>query len=117
MVLFKTKMQFFKNYKQYGLDCNRPILASIIAIFSTNIYIFMLARLLQGLSAASALSLWQLFTFIYFEQKAKHIMNTGFMIIGSMPALAPLVGGVLTSYTSWRGIFVFLTILAIVMFF
>lgn len=76
----------------------------------------MIARLLQGLNVASVLSLWQLFTFIYFEQKAKHIINSGFMIIGSMPAPAPLIGGILTSYTSWRGIFVFLTMLAIVMF-
>lgn len=103
-----------KNILGFGLLIY--ILASVIAIFSTNIHIFMLARLLQGLSAASALSLWQLFTFIYFEQKAKHIINTGFMIIGSMPALAPLVGGILTSYTSWHGIFIFLTILAIIMF-
>jgi MFS family permease len=34
------------------------LLASILAIFSTNIHIFIVARLLQGLSAASALSLW-----------------------------------------------------------
>ncbi|WP_224732664.1 MFS transporter [Francisella sp. SYW-9] len=91
------------------------ILASIIATFSTNIHIFVVARLLQGLSAACALSLWQLLTFIFFEKKAKHLINTGFIIIGSMPALAPLVGGVLMSYTSWHGIFIFLAILALVM--
>ena len=38
------------------------------------------------------------------------------MIIGSMPALAPLIGGILTSYTSWHGIFIFLTALAVMMF-
>lgn len=91
------------------------IAASVIAIFSTDVYVFMLARLLQGLSAACALSLWQLFAFIFFEQKAKHIINSGFIIIGSMPALAPLVGGIITSYTSWHGIFIFLAILALIM--
>ncbi|MED7789231.1 MFS transporter [Francisella sp. 19X1-34] len=91
------------------------LLASILAIFSTNIHMFMIARLLQGLSAASALSLWQLFAFIFFEQKAKHIISSGFIIIGSMPALAPLVGGIIISYTSWHGIFIFLTILAVAM--
>lgn len=91
------------------------ILASIIATFSTNIHIFIIARLLQGLSAACALSLWQLLTFIFFEKEAKHIINTGFIIIGSMPALAPLVGGLLMSYTSWHGVFIFLAILALLM--
>ena len=34
MVLFKTKMQFFKNYKQYGLDCNRPSIDNLIPVYA-----------------------------------------------------------------------------------
>ena len=90
-------------------------MANIIATFSTNIHIFIIARLLQGLSAACVLLLWQLLTFIFFEKEAKHIINTGFIIVGSMPALAPLVGGLLMSYTSWHGVFIFLAILALLM--
>ena len=89
------------------------ILATLIAIFSPNISIFILARFLQGLSAASALCLWQVIAFTYFENQAKHVINSGFIMIGSMPALAPMFGGAILTFSSWQGIFVALTILAV----
>lgn len=90
------------------------IISNFLAIFSPNIDVFLIARLLEGLSAASALCLWQVFAYIYFEKDASSMINSGFIVIGSMPALAPLIGGFLLSMTSWYGIFIFLIILAIV---
>lgn len=89
------------------------IVANLIAIFSPNISIFILARFLEGLSAASALCLWQVIAFTYFENQAKHLINSGFIVIGSMPALAPMFGGAILTFSSWHGIFVALTILAV----
>ncbi|WP_440683841.1 MFS transporter [Cysteiniphilum halobium] len=91
------------------------IIANLIAIFSPNISTFIFARFIEGLSAASALCLWQVLSFTYFEDKAKHMINSGFIIIGSMPALAPMFGGVILSFSHWQALFVTLTILAIIL--
>ncbi|WP_440994420.1 MFS transporter [Cysteiniphilum litorale] len=91
------------------------IIANVIAIFSPNISTFIFARFIEGLSAASALCLWQVLSFTYFEDRAKHIINSGFIIIGSMPALAPMFGGFILSFSHWQALFVTLTILAIIL--
>ncbi|WP_440617122.1 MFS transporter [Cysteiniphilum sp. 6C5] len=91
------------------------IIANLIAIFSPNISTFIFARFVEGLSAASALCLWQVLSFTYFEDKAKHMINSGFIIIGSMPALAPMFGGLILSFSHWQALFFTLTILAIIL--
>ncbi|WP_119342846.1 MFS transporter [Facilibium subflavum] len=91
------------------------ILANTLAMLSSNIFVFITARALQGLSAASALCLWQVITFKHFAEKhARHIINSGFICIGAMPAIAPILGGVILSLSNWRVIFITLTILSFI---
>jgi len=90
------------------------IFANILAFIATNILTLLIARFVQGVGAAAALCLWQVFAVTYFREKAKHIIASGFIIIGSMPALAPIIGGVILSIANWRIIFVFLIILTMV---
>ncbi|QEO57794.1 MULTISPECIES: MFS transporter [Francisella] len=92
------------------------IIANLIAILSPNISTFLIARLTQGLSAASALCLWQVLAFSYFEKHAAHIIGTGYILIGSMPAIAPVFGGIILTLSTWYGIFIFLIVIAAVLF-
>ncbi|MBK2124189.1 MFS transporter [Fangia hongkongensis] len=92
------------------------IVGNIIAIFSHSVSMLIIARLIQGIGAASALSLWQAIAIKYFKETSKHIISSGYMIIGSMPALAPIIGGSVLSLTNWQGIFIFLIILAVIVF-
>lgn len=114
--VYGTLSDHIKTSKVLAIGLILYIIANLIAVFSPNISTFLIARLIQGLSAASALCLWQVLAFSYFEEKAPHIISSGFILIGSMPALAPIFGGAILSFSAWYGIFIFLTIIALILF-
>lgn len=114
--VYGTLSDHIKTSKVLAFGLALYIIANIIAIFSPNISTFLIARLIQGLSAASALCLWQVLAFSYFEKQATQIINSGFILIGSMPALAPIFGGMILTFSAWYGIFIVLVIIAAILF-
>ncbi|MED7787858.1 MFS transporter [Francisella sp. 19X1-34] len=114
--VYGTLSDHIKTSKVLAFGLALYIIANLIAIFSPNISTFLIARLIQGLSAASALCLWQVLAFSYFEKQATQIINTGFILIGSMPALAPIFGGIILTFSAWYGIFIVLIIIAAILF-
>ncbi|AXA34603.1 MFS transporter [Francisella adeliensis] len=113
--IYGTLSDYIKTSKVLAVGLTLYIVANLIAVFSPNISTFLVARLIQGISAASALCLWQVLAFSYFERQASHIISSGYILIGSMPALAPIFGGIILTFSAWYGVFIFLIIIATVL--
>src|SRR5699024_3767169 len=82
---------------------------SILAVFSGDIWIFISLRFIQGISAAAG---------IVIARAASRDMYTGkeltkfiamlALVNGAAPILAPLLGGIVLNFASWRFVFVIL---------
>lgn len=113
--IYGTLSDYIKTSKVLAVGLTLYIVANLIAVFSPNTSTFLVARLIQGISAASALCLWQVLAFSYFKRQASHIISSGYILIGSMPALAPIFGGIILTFSAWYGVFIFLIIIATVL--
>lgn len=92
-------------------------LATVGCILSTSIYPFIFFRLLQGLTGASGLVISKV---IIADTFTAHDLAKNFAILaavqGAAPIVAPVVGGVAFSLTSWQGTFCVLGVWAAVLF-
>lgn len=89
---------------------------SILAVFSGDIWIFISLRFIQGISGAAG---------IVIARAASRDMYTGkeltkfiamlALVNGAAPILAPLLGGIVLNFASWRFVFVVLFAIGIVM--
>lgn len=76
----------------------------------------LVCRLLQGLSSGGSTIVSRALVRDLFEgPAAQRLMSVVMMIFGIAPAVAPVVGGLILTGSDWRGIFWFLTILAVVL--
>src|SRR5699024_8002944 len=90
--------------------------ASILAVFSGDVWIFIGLRFIQGISAAAG---------IVIARAASRDMYTGkeltkfiamlALVNGAAPILAPLFGGVVLNFASWRFVFVILFAIGLIM--
>lgn len=83
-------------------------IATLICLFAPNIETILLGRLLQGLGVSGSSVVARAVVRDLFEGARASlqfsIMN---MFMGLMPIFAPLMGGVLATYTGWHAVFVF----------
>jgi DHA1 family bicyclomycin/chloramphenicol resistance-like MFS transporter len=89
---------------------------SLLAVFSGDVWVFIGLRFIQGVSAAAG---------IVIARAASRDMYTGkdltkfiamlALVNGAAPILAPLFGGFLLNFTSWRFVFVVLFAIGVVM--
>ncbi len=90
------------------------ILASFGLIYSTNISIFILLRLLQGLSSSSGVVLSRaILTDSFKGEDLSKSLSINSAIVGFTPTLAPIIGGLILSFSVWQGVFIFLLIFGI----
>lgn len=91
--------------------------ASLLAAFSPNIWIFIAMRFIQGFSAAAGI--------VIARASARDIYNgkelTSFMALlalvhGAAPILAPIFGGTILEWVNWPVIFIILSLIGVVMF-
>lgn len=91
-----------------------PLLTSMIifsistlgCIYTRNIYIFLLCRLLQGASGAGGIVISKsVASDLYTGKNLVHFFAMLGCIQGLAPVCAPFLGGVLLSVTDWQGIF------------
>lgn len=82
---------------------------SILAVFSGNIWIFIGLRFIQGISAAAGIVIARASSRDMYTGKdlTKFIAMLA-LVNGAAPILAPLFGGVVLNFTSWRFVFVIL---------
>lgn len=91
-------------------------LASIGCMLSPNIFVFNIMRLLQGFGGAGGIVLSKsIATDMFTGKELAHFMGILAAINGVTPVIAPIVGGTMTNFTSWHGVFCLLLALGIIL--
>jgi len=91
-------------------------IVSIICMFSTSIWGFIGLRFVQGLAGAAGLVISRASVRdLYSGPELIRFMATLMIINGAAPILAPIIGGEVLNYTSWKGVFGLLSIFGIIM--
>lgn len=87
-------------------------LASLACAAAPDIAVFTAGRLLQALGAGAGMVVGRaVISDLYEEKQAMRVFTTIMPIVGVSPSVAPLLGGYLTQYVSWRAPFVITAVL------
>lgn len=90
--------------------------ASLCCVFVNNIYIFLAARLIQGLSGACGIVIARAIARDMCQGEELTMFYAVLMMVNGMaPILAPVLGGQILLLGSWHGIFVVLTAVGLLM--
>lgn len=90
------------------------VLASVVCALAPNVWVLLGARLVQGLATASIAVISQAIVRDLFKgMRAAELLSRLALVSGLGPVVAPLVGSGLLTFTSWRGIFVVLGAMAV----
>lgn len=83
--------------------------SSILAVFSGTIWLFVGLRFIQGLSAAAGIVIARASSRdMYSGKELTKFMAMLALVNGAAPILAPLFGGIVLNFASWRFVFVIL---------
>lgn len=94
------------------------VIATALSLLSRDIIFFISCRLFQGLGAGGAMVLsTSIPADIYMGRQLAKLMAIVGAINGIAPALGPVVGGFMTDWVGWRGIFVLLLVIGVGMTF
>jgi DHA1 family bicyclomycin/chloramphenicol resistance-like MFS transporter len=87
------------------------VLASVLCVIAPNLAMLGTLRVLQGLGAAAAAVVATAMVRDLFDGlAAARLFSRLMLVVGVAPILAPTIGGLVLSWTSWRGVFVVLTV-------
>ncbi|MEV7800110.1 multidrug effflux MFS transporter [Microbacterium foliorum] len=90
------------------------ILTSVLCALSPSIELLILARLVQGLAGGVGIVIATAAGRDVFEGKALIRFYGRLTVIGGFAAIVgPLLGGLLNTFTDWRGLFVFLAVIGV----
>ncbi|OPH59682.1 Bcr/CflA family drug resistance efflux transporter [Paenibacillus ferrarius] len=93
-------------------------LASIFCMFAPSIWLFLLLRFVQGMAGAAGIVISRAIVRDMYEGVEMTKFFALLMLVnGAAPILAPIIGGQLLEFTSWRGVFLVLSLIGVVMFF
>ncbi len=89
-------------------------IGSLLTSFATNIEIFLLGRIIQGLGMGTSNGVgFALIRDIYDGNELTKQLSYLSVFVGMTPIIAPLFGGYLTQYLGWRSCFITLATLAL----
>jgi MFS transporter, DHA1 family, multidrug resistance protein len=89
-------------------------LASVLCAVAPDVVSLTAARLVQGLAGAAGLVISRAMVRDLYEGEAlARFFSTLLLVNGLAPILAPVIGGQLTRFTSWRGVFVVLALIGV----
>ncbi|MHC9532603.1 multidrug effflux MFS transporter [Dellaglioa sp. L3N] len=92
-------------------------MTSIIAAASQNITILIIIRLLQGLAGSAGLVISRAVARdLYTGKKLTKFFSLLMAVNGIFPIISPILGSFILKFMSWRGIFVILTIIGLLLF-
>ena len=92
--------------------------STAVAIFSPSIYFFIICRLFQGIGGGGAMVLsYSIPADDYSGRNLAKVMAVVGAMNGVAPALSPTIGGFMADSVGWRGIFVLLLAIGVIMFF
>ncbi|SDS40609.1 MFS transporter, DHA1 family, bicyclomycin/chloramphenicol resistance protein [Paenibacillaceae bacterium GAS479] len=90
--------------------------ASLLSAFSSSIAMLLVCRLVQGLSGAAGIVIARaVVRDLYSGKEMTRFFAQLMLINGAAPILAPIFGAQLLRFVSWRGTFVFLALLGVVL--
>lgn len=92
------------------------IISTVFCLFAPDIYTFVTLRLIQGIAGAGGIVISRSVATDKFSGKelAKMLAVIG-AINGVAPVAAPIIGGLLTGSVGWKGIFVILLLIGVVL--
>ena len=91
-------------------------IASVLCVYAPDIYMFNAMRLLQGIGGSGGLVISRSMAADMFSgRKLLEFMALLMAINGVAPVLAPVIGGTTARFFSWRGVFVLLTCIGVVL--
>ncbi|MDE7160087.1 MAG: multidrug effflux MFS transporter [Muribaculaceae bacterium] len=94
------------------------VVATVVSLFSESITFFIVWRLFQGLGAGGAMVLsTSIPADVYMGRQLAKLMAIVGMVNGVAPALSPVFGGFMADRMGWRGIFIVLLAIGVVMTF
>lgn len=92
-------------------------LASLLCVFAPSIFVLVILRFIQGLAGAAGIVISRaIVRDLYAGVAAAKYFSLLMLVNGLAPILAPLFGGLLLRFTSWRGVFIVLAIIGILLF-
>lgn len=92
-------------------------IASLICMLSPSITAFIAARFLQGLAASAGIVISRAIVRDTFSGRALTKFFATLMLINNLaPILAPILGGIILTFTEWRGVFGTLSIIGFLTF-
>jgi len=92
------------------------VASTVICIFSPTVYVFVGMRLFQGIGAAGGIVISRsVATDRYRGKELVKVLAVIGVINGIAPVAAPVLGGVLTDAVGWRGIFVILLAIGVIL--
>lgn len=90
------------------------IVSTILIIFSPNIESMIVLRVVQGLSSAGSVVISRaIATDLYRGREMTRFFGLLMTINGMAPIISPILGSLLLEYISWKGVFVFLALIGV----
>lgn len=94
------------------------VVATTVSLLSKGITFFVVCRFFQGVGAGGAMVLsTSIPADVYMGRQLAKLMAVVGAVNGVAPALAPVVGGFMAAHVGWRGIFIVLLVVGVVMTF
>jgi len=91
-------------------------LSSVLCIFSPNIHFFNVMRVVQGAAGAGGVALSKsVATDLFTGKQLTDFMALLAAINGISPVFAPILGGAVTNFASWQGVFILLLVIGIIL--
>jgi MFS transporter, DHA1 family, multidrug resistance protein len=92
------------------------VVASLLCLVAPNVVVLGGLRLLQGVGAAAAsVVAMAIVRDLFVGRAAATLFSRLMLVLGVAPVLAPTIGGEVLRFTSWRGVFVVLAVLALLL--
>src|SRR4051812_7236431 len=92
------------------------VVASVLCVFAPDLAVLGTLRVLQGLgAAAAAVVAMAIVRDLFTGLAAAKLLSRLMLVMGAAPILAPTLGGITLTWTSWRGVFVVLALFGIAM--
>ncbi|MFF2813641.1 Bcr/CflA family multidrug efflux MFS transporter [Streptomyces sp. NPDC058000] len=92
------------------------VLATALCALATNAEVLIAFRLLQGLAGAAGIVIARAVVRDLYDGVAMaRFFATLMLISGVAPVVAPLIGGQILRFTDWRGVFVVLTVIGVLL--
>ena len=94
------------------------IISTVLIVFSSNIETMIVLRVIQGLSSAGSVVISRaVATDLYRGREMTRFFGLLMTINGIAPIISPILGSLLLKYISWKGIFVFLALIGVIVLF